>query len=125
MFHEETHSRQSGGVYYKYRRQGTGSERFSPRLSRLRIETTGSPISSQIEYRDDDLLPYSDDSGKESIPIQHMPKLSKDGSYLEREESDYSGGYRLFYRGLSDCSNLTRYMPELTPKTAAFGDKPH
>lgn len=54
-----------------------------------------------------------------------MPKMSKDGSYLERDESDYSGGYRLFYRGLSDSSNLTRPMPELTPKTAVFGDKPY
>ena len=71
------------------------------------------------------MLPYSDDSGKESIPIHHLPKLSKDGSYLEREESDYSGGCRLFYSGLSDSSNLARQMPELTPKTAAFGDKPH
>ncbi len=41
--------RASGGgpaIYYKYRRQPTGSERFSPRMSRLRIDTAGSPMSS-------------------------------------------------------------------------------
>ncbi len=74
------------------------------------MDTLGSPISSQPEFTDEMTTPYSEDdvSNGDSIPIQHMPKMSRDQSYLNMggDESDYSASRPRYLA--SEVSYITR-----------------